>query len=143
MTDTINDTKHDTKHDAKHDAKHDLSSDNPDVKMGSPDIPPQLQPHSEPQSETPSEIKAKTKACPACGQIILEEAIKCRFCKTDLNETRSEDGMSSSQATFFYISILFVFGLILFFTKSVNLAFILTSLYSLILYLSLDKKNKK
>jgi len=117
MTDNMNETK---------------SSNSSDVTTNIP-----------PRTENPPETTQKTKTCPACGQVILEEAIKCRFCKTDITETRAEDGMSSSQATFFYISILVVFGLILFFSKSVNLAFIFTTLYSLVLYLSLDKKNKK
>lgn len=96
----------------------------------------------------------KTKSCPFCHELIMEEAIKCRFCKADLssadsaesaesNEARkSEDGMSSTQAKFFYSSVVIVFAGIFFFTRSFNLAFILTGIYSFLMYLVVEKKRK-
>ncbi|MGE5342427.1 MAG: hypothetical protein ACM3SY_13200 [Candidatus Omnitrophota bacterium] len=92
---------------------------------------------------TDVQTETQYKKCPNCGQDILAEAIKCRHCKTHLTEHKSEDGMSSSQASFFYSSIVIICGGIFFISKSLNLAFILTAVYSFVLYLVLDRKNKR
>ncbi len=86
------------------------------------------------------------KKCPLCGEQILKEAVKCRYCKRDVNteetSAKDEDGMSSSEATFFYSSIIIIGGAVLYFTKSINVGFIVTALYGLGLYLFLDNRHK-
>jgi uncharacterized protein (DUF983 family) len=89
------------------------------------------------------QTESQNKKCPNCGEEILKEAIKCRFCKTNLSEDKSEDGMSSGQATFFYSSIVAIFVGVLLISKSINLSFIMTIVFSFILYLMLDSKHKK
>lgn len=41
----------------------------------------------------------KVKECPYCGEEILEKAIRCKHCKSDLPETGEDDNTSASEIT--------------------------------------------